>query len=198
VCGSSRDDLDVAEAVIAACARRDADLLARLFSASVRWFDYGTLVAGGEGAPGEIVSRLLEPDCQLELVDVAVLVDGLVVGLFEGTERLPSGGVHAGSRFRSYEIEDGLLATSESFAYRKDVLHHRGLTVGQAQGALIVRSDDDQRLYHLNGPANARVEQVNTQIRLIIRRGFGYRSPEAVIALAMLTLGGLCPSLPRR
>jgi transposase len=46
--------------------------------------------------------------------------------------------------------------------------------------------------------SNARVEQVNTQIRLIIRRGFGYRSPEAVIALAMLSLGGLCPSLPGR
>jgi len=46
--------------------------------------------------------------------------------------------------------------------------------------------------------ANARVEQVNTQIRLIIRRGFGYHSPEAVIALAMLSLGGLCPPLPGR
>jgi transposase len=46
--------------------------------------------------------------------------------------------------------------------------------------------------------SNARVEQVNTQIRLIIRRGFGYHSPHAVIALAMLTLGGLCPPLPGR
>jgi transposase len=46
--------------------------------------------------------------------------------------------------------------------------------------------------------SNARVEQVNTQIRLIVRRGFGYRSPEAVIALAMLSLGGLCPPLPGR
>ena len=44
--------------------------------------------------------------------------------------------------------------------------------------------------------SNARVEQVNTQIRLIVRRGFGYHSPTAVIALAMLTLGGLCPPLP--
>jgi len=46
--------------------------------------------------------------------------------------------------------------------------------------------------------SNARVEQVNTQIRLITRRGFGYHSQEAVIALAMLTLGGLCPPLPGR
>jgi len=46
--------------------------------------------------------------------------------------------------------------------------------------------------------SNARVEQVNTQIRLITRRAFGFHSPHAAIALAMLALGGLCPSLPGR
>ena len=45
---------------------------------------------------------------------------------------------------------------------------------------------------------DARTEQVKTQIRLITRRGFGYHSPWAVIALAMLSLGGLCPPLPGR
>ena len=49
-----------------------------------------------------------------------------------------------------------------------------------------------------NGLSNARVEQVNTQIRLITRRAFGFHSPHAVIALAMLSLGGLCPPLPDR
>jgi transposase len=49
-----------------------------------------------------------------------------------------------------------------------------------------------------NGLSNARVEQVNTQIRLITRRAFGFHSPHAAIALAMLALGGLCPSLPGR
>ncbi len=49
-----------------------------------------------------------------------------------------------------------------------------------------------------HGLSNARVEQVNTQIRLITRRGFGFHSPHAVIALAMLSLGGLCPALPGR
>jgi transposase len=49
-----------------------------------------------------------------------------------------------------------------------------------------------------NNMSNARVEQVNTQLRLIMRRGFGYHSPEAVISLAMLSLGGLCPPLPGR
>jgi transposase len=46
--------------------------------------------------------------------------------------------------------------------------------------------------------SNARVEAANTKVRLIIRRGFGFHSPEAVIAPAMLCLGGLCPSLPGR
>ena len=49
-----------------------------------------------------------------------------------------------------------------------------------------------------NGLSNARVEQINTQPRPIIRRGFGYHSQDAVIALAMLSLGGLCPPLPGR
>jgi transposase len=49
-----------------------------------------------------------------------------------------------------------------------------------------------------HGLSNARVEQINTQIRLITRRGFGYHSQQAVIALAMLSLAGLCPPLPDR
>lgn len=46
------------------------------------------------------------------------------------------------------------------------------------------------------GLSNARVEQVNTQLRLIARRAFGFHTPQALIALAMLSLGGLCPPLP--
>jgi len=46
--------------------------------------------------------------------------------------------------------------------------------------------------------SNARVEAINTQIRLITRRAYGFHSPAALIALAMLTLGGLCPPLPGR
>jgi len=49
-----------------------------------------------------------------------------------------------------------------------------------------------------NGLANARVEAANTKIRLITRRAFGFHSPNAPIALAMLTLGRLCPTLPGR
>jgi transposase len=46
--------------------------------------------------------------------------------------------------------------------------------------------------------SNARTEAVNTTLRLITRRAYGFHSAEALIALAMLTLGGLRPSLPGR
>jgi len=39
---------------------------------------------------------------------------------------------------------------------------------------------------------------VNTKIRLITRIGFGFKSPDALIALAMLSLGGHRPTLPGR
>lgn len=48
-----------------------------------------------------------------------------------------------------------------------------------------------------HGLSNARVEQLNTQIRLITRQAFGFHSPAPMIALAMLKLAGLCPPLPR-
>ena len=48
-----------------------------------------------------------------------------------------------------------------------------------------------------HGLSNARVEAINTQIRLITRRAFGFHSANALIALAMLTLAGLCPPPPR-
>ncbi|MGI8623184.1 MAG: ISL3 family transposase [Solirubrobacteraceae bacterium] len=48
-----------------------------------------------------------------------------------------------------------------------------------------------------HGLSNARIEQVNTQLRLITRRAYGFRTPQALIALAMLSLGGLCPPLPQ-
>jgi transposase len=46
--------------------------------------------------------------------------------------------------------------------------------------------------------SNALIEAVNTRIRLITRIAFGFRSPDALIALAMLNLGGHKPLLPDR
>jgi len=48
-----------------------------------------------------------------------------------------------------------------------------------------------------HGLSNARVEAINTQIRMITRRAYGFHSASALIVLAMLSLAGLCPSLPR-
>jgi transposase len=48
------------------------------------------------------------------------------------------------------------------------------------------------------GLSNALVESTNTKIRLLTRVAFGFHSPQALIGLAMLALGGLCPDLPGR
>ena len=49
-----------------------------------------------------------------------------------------------------------------------------------------------------HGLSNGRIESVNTKIRLITRVAFGFKSPDALIALAMLSLGGHPPTLPGR
>jgi transposase len=49
-----------------------------------------------------------------------------------------------------------------------------------------------------HGLSNGRIESVNTKIRLITRIAFGFASPQALIALAMLSLGGHRPTLPGR
>jgi transposase len=46
--------------------------------------------------------------------------------------------------------------------------------------------------------SNALIESTNTKIRLITRMAFGFKSPEALIALALLSLGGHRPALPGR
>jgi transposase len=50
----------------------------------------------------------------------------------------------------------------------------------------------------LHGLSNGLVESVTTKLRLLTRIAFGFRSPQALIGLAMLALGGLCPPLPGR
>ena len=49
-----------------------------------------------------------------------------------------------------------------------------------------------------HGLSNGRVESMNTMIRLMTRIAFGFTSPDALIALAMLSLGGHKPVLPGR
>ena len=49
-----------------------------------------------------------------------------------------------------------------------------------------------------HGLSNALIESANTKIRLITRRAFGFKDANALIALALLTLGGYRPPLPGR
>ncbi|GAB3944945.1 hypothetical protein GCM10027614_61910 [Micromonospora vulcania] len=49
-----------------------------------------------------------------------------------------------------------------------------------------------------HGLSNGRIESVNAKIRLITRMAFGFHSADALIALAMLSLGGPRPQLPGR
>ena len=58
------------------------------------------------------------------------------------------------------------------------------------------RAEIDATLEHRL--SNALVESTNTKIRLFTRIAFGFRSPEALIALALLALGGNSPALPGR
>lgn len=46
--------------------------------------------------------------------------------------------------------------------------------------------------------SNGLIESVNTKIRLLTRIAYGFARPDALIALAMLALGGDCPPLPGR
>lgn len=48
----------------------------------------------------------------------------------------------------------------------------------------------------VHGLSNGRVEAMNTRIRLLTRLAYGFHSHRPLIGLAMLKLGGLCPSLP--
>jgi transposase len=58
------------------------------------------------------------------------------------------------------------------------------------------RAAIDATLDH--GLSNALIESTNTKIRLITRTAFGFADPNALIALAMLSLGGYKPTLPGR
>jgi transposase len=49
-----------------------------------------------------------------------------------------------------------------------------------------------------HGLSNGLIESVNTRIRLLTRVAFGFHSPQPLIALAMLALGGYRPALPGR
>ena len=48
------------------------------------------------------------------------------------------------------------------------------------------------------GLSNARIEANNTHLRVLTRQAYGYHSAAALITMADLRRGGLCPELPGR
>jgi transposase len=88
---------------------------------------------------------------------------------------------------QAIELLDRWLAWARRCRLRPFVKLARTITAQRAGITAAIR----------HGLANARVEAINTQIRLITRRAFGFHSPHALIALAMLSLADLCPPLPR-
>jgi transposase len=68
--------------------------------------------------------------------------------------------------------------------------------INLARRITAVRAHIDAALEH--GLSNALIESVNTKIRLITRVASGFRSADALIALAMLSLAGHRPLLPGR
>jgi transposase len=108
--------------------------------------------------------------------------------------------------YRAYLIKEQIRAT---FATKGD--HGRRLLAGVISWAARSRLEPlvklartlkrykpliDNTLTH--GLTNARSEATNVHLRVLTRRSYGFHSPEALIAMAMLTRGGLCPDLPGR
>jgi transposase len=71
-----------------------------------------------------------------------------------------------------------------------DAFERLGDTIGNHIDAILITLE--HRL------SNALVEAVNTRIRLLTRRAFGFHSSKPLIALAMLSFGGRRPALPGR
>jgi transposase len=65
---------------------------------------------------------------------------------------------------------------------QKSIVHHRARILAAIEHRL----------------SNGLIESTNTKIRLITRMAFGFHSADALIALAMLNLGGHRPALPGR
>ena len=108
--------------------------------------------------------------------------------------------------YRAYLLKEG-LRTIFQLSY-DDAVQALDIWLGWARRCRIpaftklARSVTKARASILNAIAhrlsNALVESVNTKIRLITRIAFGFKNTDALIALAMLSLGGHRPALPGR
>lgn len=108
--------------------------------------------------------------------------------------------------FRGYQLKEGLRTIFKLDPAQAPTALDRWVRSARAsrlpQMVKLARMVADQR-----GPiliaiehdlSNGRTEAVNTKIRLRTRMAFGFKNPEALIALIMLALGGHRPTLPGR
>ncbi|MGH8776760.1 MAG: ISL3 family transposase, partial [Jiangellaceae bacterium] len=112
---------------------------------------------------------------------------------------------HSNQRlYRAYLLKEQLRQVFALNGRRPDRPPRRMVEVGAPMPHPVIRETRqgehragiDTALTH--GLSNARVESVNTKLRLLTRIALGFRSPEALVALTMLNLGGPCPPLPGR
>lgn len=111
-----------------------------------------------------------------------------------------------GLLWRAYQLKEalrGIFAGDLSVEEARELLEswcERAQTSGMrafAKVAGTVRAHIDGILAALRvGLTNARAEGINTKVRLITRRAYGFHSAEAVIALVMLTCGPVTLRLP--
>jgi transposase len=111
-----------------------------------------------------------------------------------------------GRRYRAYPLKEALRLVFTLKGVRATVLGQAWLAWARRcpipafveLAKAIARHRADLQAALTEGLSGGRVEAVNTKIRLLTRVAFGFKSPEALLALALLSLGGLCPSLPGR
>ena len=143
-------DARTVEQVLDALERRDAAAFQGLLAPSVSWE-----VSAGEGGLailsrpelGAFIERLRAFDDQRRVKEL-VATKGSIVVRTEGTITPPGAITYGGTGFSIYDCADGLIVRRRVCAYRKDVLDALGLSRADRQGLLVVRDDNDERLYH--------------------------------------------------
>ena len=108
--------------------------------------------------------------------------------------------------YRAYQLKEGLRAILKlPIDHAPDALNRWIASASRCQipqFVALARTISNQRNTILlaieHGLSNGLTESVNTRIRLRTRMAFGFRDPEALIAILMLSLGGHRPALPGR
>lgn len=111
-----------------------------------------------------------------------------------------------GGIWRAYEMKEQFRAIFSGDLTRDEAAELLDRWCGRAQRSRLApfvkaaRTMRHRRDLILNaiehGISNGRVEGLNTKVRLIIRRGYGFHSAEAALALVMLAAGPITLQLP--